>query len=66
VVVRFHPLPHLKEERKMAYIKKQKKKLNVIVTFSDEPENPKDLADFFILLNEIDQQRKLNINKMAS
>ena len=38
--------------------KKEKKKLNVTVKFSDEPENLKDLADFFLLLNELDEKQK--------
>lgn len=42
----------------MEMIKKEKAKLNVIVRFSSEPENPKDLADLFILLNEMNEQQK--------
>lgn len=38
--------------------KKEKQKLNVIIRFSDEPENPKDLADFFLLLNDLDKRQK--------
>ena len=49
----------MKNEWKMT--KKEKQKLNVIIRFSDEPENLKDIADLFLLLNELDkgQKRKL-------
>jgi len=37
--------------------KKEKQKLNVIIRFSDAPENSKDIADLFLLLNDLDQKQ---------
>lgn len=40
---------------------RKEKKLNVTVTFSSEPENAKDLADFFLLLAELDIEQSRHI-----
>jgi len=39
---------------------KEIKKIKVTVSFSSEPENPKDLADFFLLLNQLDKEQNGN------